>query len=101
MLLILYLYDCFYRMYQALLALGDGKSAKKLLRHIPADDPHVCCVIDASQTAYGHRAPISKGSKACNKAREKTVTKTRKKSKKLKNKKDKLKFLLKEKDSGD
>ncbi|KAK1375310.1 Pentatricopeptide repeat-containing protein, mitochondrial [Heracleum sosnowskyi] len=44
----------FLRMYQALLALGDGKSAKKLLRHIPRDDPHVCCVIDASQTAYGN-----------------------------------------------
>ncbi|KAL8146938.1 pentatricopeptide repeat-containing protein At4g04790, mitochondrial-like [Apium graveolens] len=74
----------FLRMYQALLALGDGKTAKKILNQIPRDDPHVCCVIDASQTAYGT------GTK-----------KTRRKSKKLKNKKDKQKSLLKEKNIGD
>lgn len=92
----------FLRMYQAVLALGDRKSAKKMLRQIPRDDPHVCCVIDASQTAYGRRASGTKVSKADNKAREETVTKkTRKKSKKMKNKKDKQKFLLKAKDTGD
>ncbi|KAL1818503.1 hypothetical protein ACET3Z_013372 [Daucus carota] len=37
------------RMYQALLALGDHKSARKLLRKILIFDPHVCCVIDSSQ----------------------------------------------------
>ncbi|WOG95420.1 hypothetical protein DCAR_0414739 [Daucus carota subsp. sativus] len=37
------------KMYQALLALGDHKSARKLLRKILIFDPHVCCVIDSSQ----------------------------------------------------
>lgn len=39
-------------MYQALLALGDRQSAKKMLKQIPRDDPHVCFVIKASQAAY-------------------------------------------------
>ena len=88
-------------MYQALLALGDCKSARKMLRQIPTDDPHVCCVIDASQTAYGRRAPSSKVPTAKNKAEETVTKKTRKKSKKMKKKKDKQKLLLKEKDTGD
>ncbi|XP_017242687.1 pentatricopeptide repeat-containing protein At4g04790, mitochondrial [Daucus carota subsp. sativus] len=91
----------FLRMYQALLALGDCKSARKMLRQIPTDDPHVCCVIDASQTAYGRRAPSSKVPTAKNKAEETVTKKTRKKSKKMKKKKDKQKLLLKEKDTGD
>ncbi|XP_022716952.1 pentatricopeptide repeat-containing protein At4g04790, mitochondrial-like isoform X5 [Durio zibethinus] len=42
----------FLRMYQALLASGDPKSAKSMLAKIPTDDPHVRCVIKACQTTY-------------------------------------------------
>ncbi|PPD89928.1 hypothetical protein GOBAR_DD13132 [Gossypium barbadense] len=37
----------FLRMYQALLASGDPKSAKTLLTKIPTEDPHVRCIIKA------------------------------------------------------
>lgn len=40
------------RMYQALLASGDQKSAANILSKIPRDDPHVCCVIKACQQTY-------------------------------------------------
>ncbi|KAF5948786.1 hypothetical protein HYC85_014743 [Camellia sinensis] len=39
-------------MYQALLASGDHKSATNMLNKIPKDDPHVRCVIKASQATY-------------------------------------------------
>ncbi|XVF77629.1 hypothetical protein PTKIN_Ptkin14bG0061600 [Pterospermum kingtungense] len=42
----------FLRMYQALLASGDTKSAKNILTKIPRDDPHVRCVIKACQITY-------------------------------------------------
>ncbi|KAB2095947.1 hypothetical protein ES319_A01G075700v1 [Gossypium barbadense] len=42
----------FLRMYQALLASGDPKSAKTLLTKIPTEDPHVRCIIKACQMTY-------------------------------------------------
>lgn len=39
-------------MYQALLASGDHKSAKFILKKIPADDRHVCAVIKACKETY-------------------------------------------------
>ncbi|XP_059441393.1 pentatricopeptide repeat-containing protein At4g04790, mitochondrial-like isoform X2 [Corylus avellana] len=42
----------FLRMYQALLASGDHKSAKIMLNKIPKDDPHVLSVIKAFQRSY-------------------------------------------------
>lgn len=42
----------FLRMYQALLASGDRKSARIMLSKIPQDDIHVRCVIKACQTNY-------------------------------------------------
>ncbi|XWS51936.1 hypothetical protein CRYUN_Cryun11dG0024700 [Craigia yunnanensis] len=47
----------FLRMYQALLASGDPKSAKSMLTKIPTDDPHVRCVIKACQTTYVQSTP--------------------------------------------
>lgn len=41
------------RMYRALLALGDYKSAANILNKIPRDDIHVCSVVQACQAAYG------------------------------------------------
>ncbi|KAL3508535.1 hypothetical protein ACH5RR_027936 [Cinchona calisaya] len=52
----------FVRMYQALLALGDQKSAPSILNKIPRDDPHVSRVIQACQATY-MRAVSSKGNK--------------------------------------
>ncbi|KAL1567046.1 pentatricopeptide repeat-containing protein, mitochondrial-like isoform X1 [Salvia divinorum] len=43
----------FVRMYQALLASGDKKSAERLLKKIPKCDTHVRCVIKACQETYG------------------------------------------------
>ncbi|GAV60856.1 PPR domain-containing protein/PPR_2 domain-containing protein [Cephalotus follicularis] len=43
----------FLRMYQALLASGDHKTANILLKKIPKDDPHVRCVIKACKNTYG------------------------------------------------
>lgn len=40
------------RMYQALLASGDNKSAKIMLNKFPKDDPHVRCVIKACDRSY-------------------------------------------------
>lgn len=40
------------RMYQALLASGDQKSAAKLLSKIPKDDGHVRCVLRACHQKY-------------------------------------------------
>ncbi|KAH6835532.1 hypothetical protein C2S53_015625, partial [Perilla frutescens var. hirtella] len=55
----------FVRMYQALLASGDKKSAAKLLNKIPKDDAHVCCVIKACQQTYVKAEPAkSKKKKA-------------------------------------
>lgn len=42
----------FLRMYQALLASGDNKSAKIMLNKFPKDDPHVRCVIKACDRSY-------------------------------------------------
>ncbi|KAG8365041.1 hypothetical protein BUALT_Bualt18G0061700 [Buddleja alternifolia] len=42
----------FVRMYQALLASGNGKSAAKILNKIPKGDPHVRCVIKACEETY-------------------------------------------------
>lgn len=50
------------RMYRALLALGDYKSAANILKNIPRDDIHVCSVVKACQTAHGMSAP-AKGKK--------------------------------------
>ncbi|XP_059284447.1 pentatricopeptide repeat-containing protein At4g04790, mitochondrial-like [Lycium ferocissimum] len=44
------------RMYRALLALGDYKSAANILNKIPRDDIHVCSVVQACQEAYGMSA---------------------------------------------
>ncbi|XP_004244155.1 pentatricopeptide repeat-containing protein At4g04790, mitochondrial isoform X2 [Solanum lycopersicum] len=54
------------RMYRALLALGDYKSAANILNNIPRDDFHVCNVVKACQTAYGTSAS-AKGKKKENK----------------------------------
>ncbi|GMH05708.1 hypothetical protein Nepgr_007548 [Nepenthes gracilis] len=43
----------FLRMYQALLASGDSKSASNLLNQIPKEDSHVRSVISACQSTYG------------------------------------------------
>ncbi|KAK4386993.1 Pentatricopeptide repeat-containing protein, mitochondrial [Sesamum angolense] len=40
------------RMYQALLASGDKKSAAKILSKMPKDDPHVRCVAKACENTY-------------------------------------------------
>lgn len=40
------------RMYQVLLACGDHESARKMLKKIPSDDPHVRCVIKACKATY-------------------------------------------------
>ncbi|KAK9269666.1 hypothetical protein L1049_001444 [Liquidambar formosana] len=37
---------------RSLLASGDHKSAANMLKKIPKDDPHVCCVIKAYQMTY-------------------------------------------------
>ncbi|MCD7463903.1 hypothetical protein HAX54_051680 [Datura stramonium] len=50
------------RMYRALLALGDYKSAANILNKIPRDDIHVCSVVQACQAAYGMSAS-TKGKK--------------------------------------
>ncbi|KAK3001078.1 hypothetical protein RJ639_022249 [Escallonia herrerae] len=46
----------FLRMYQALLASGDHKSASDLLIQIPKDDPHVLCIVKACQATYRDHA---------------------------------------------
>ncbi|KAK2984793.1 hypothetical protein RJ640_004618 [Escallonia rubra] len=46
----------FLRMYQALLASGDHKSASDLLIQIPKDDPHVLCIVKACQATYRDQA---------------------------------------------
>lgn len=40
------------RMYQALLAAGDDRSANFMLKKIPQDDAEVCAVIVACQETY-------------------------------------------------
>ena len=57
MILVASIFTCIYywnacRMYQALLASGDRKSARIMLSKIPKDDIHVRCVIKACQTNY-------------------------------------------------
>ncbi|XP_027063297.2 pentatricopeptide repeat-containing protein At4g04790, mitochondrial-like isoform X2 [Coffea arabica] len=52
----------FVRMYQALLALGDHKSAQSILNKIPRDDPHVSRVIQECQATFTGSLP-SKGKK--------------------------------------
>ncbi|KAL4273268.1 hypothetical protein GQ457_13G002560 [Hibiscus cannabinus] len=61
----------FLRMYQALLASGDPKSAKSLLTKIPTDDPHVRCIIKACQVTYVQSTS----------SKTKTKTKSKKKNK--------------------
>lgn len=39
-------------MYQALLALGDHKSATRILNEMPKDDHHVNCIINAYQETF-------------------------------------------------
>ncbi|XP_062169018.1 pentatricopeptide repeat-containing protein At4g04790, mitochondrial-like isoform X2 [Alnus glutinosa] len=56
----------FLRMYQALLASGDNKSAKIMLNKIPKDDHHVRCVIKASERSY-----IVSNSNGCMKKKKK------------------------------
>ncbi|EYU33603.1 hypothetical protein MIMGU_mgv1a009484mg [Erythranthe guttata] len=50
----------FVRMYQALLAAGDRKSAAKILNKIRQDDPHVRCVIKASEETFIRSASVEK-----------------------------------------
>jgi len=45
-----YFHGC--RMYQALLAAGDARSASLMLKKIPRDDAEVCSVIIACQETY-------------------------------------------------
>lgn len=56
----------FVRMYQALLALGDYKSAANIFNKIPKDDIHVCSVLQACQETYG-KSVSAKGKKKKNK----------------------------------
>ncbi|KAL3639931.1 hypothetical protein CASFOL_014899 [Castilleja foliolosa] len=58
----------FVRMYQALLASGDHKSAAKILSNIRGDDPHIHCVIKACQKTYIKSPPVGKKQKKKNKA---------------------------------
>ncbi|KAL6543198.1 hypothetical protein OROHE_010718 [Orobanche hederae] len=54
----------FVRMYQALLASGNNKSAAKILNKTQKDDPHVRCVIKACQKTYIKKSPpVSKKQK--------------------------------------
>ncbi|PIN19274.1 hypothetical protein CDL12_08048 [Handroanthus impetiginosus] len=48
----------FVRMYQALLASGDKKSAAKIREQIVKDDPHVCDVIRACEKRFLNPAPV-------------------------------------------
>lgn len=48
----------FLRMYQALLASGDHKSAKILLSKIPRDDPHVRSIVGACKATYKREKKI-------------------------------------------
>ncbi|KAI4374757.1 hypothetical protein MLD38_012714 [Melastoma candidum] len=48
------------RMYQALLASGDHKSARELLKKIPRDDAHVCLVINKCKEVYPSVVPATK-----------------------------------------
>uniref|UniRef100_A0A2C9W6R3 PROP1-like PPR domain-containing protein n=1 Tax=Manihot esculenta TaxID=3983 RepID=A0A2C9W6R3_MANES len=66
------------RMYQALLASGDCKSAKLMLANIPKDDLHVYVIIEACQKAY-NRSKSAKGKNKKNKSK-----KTQKKEPKVK-----------------
>lgn len=50
----------FCRMYQALLASGDQKSAKVLLDKIPKDDAHVCCIIKQCDLVYVAPSSVKK-----------------------------------------
>ncbi|KAL6538409.1 hypothetical protein OROGR_012397 [Orobanche gracilis] len=59
----------FVRMYQALLASGNNKSAAKILNKTQKDDPHVRCVIKACQKTYIKKSPpVSKRQKKKEKA---------------------------------
>ncbi|KAL3636805.1 hypothetical protein CASFOL_019104 [Castilleja foliolosa] len=58
----------FVRMYQALLASGDNKSASKILSNIRGDDPHVLCVIKACKKTYIKSGPAGKKKKNKKKA---------------------------------
>ncbi|GFP89983.1 pentatricopeptide repeat-containing protein at4g21880 mitochondrial [Phtheirospermum japonicum] len=58
----------FVRMYQALLASGDNKSAAKILTKIRKDDPHVCCVVKACDKTYIKSPPVGKKQKKKKKA---------------------------------
>lgn len=51
------------RMYQALLASGDLKSARIVLSKMPKDDPHVRLIIQESQTVYAKMASEKKTEK--------------------------------------
>ena len=50
----------FCRMYQALLASGDSKSAKLLLGKIPKDDADVCYIIKECERVYSSTAKKKK-----------------------------------------
>ncbi|KAI4366131.1 hypothetical protein MLD38_022049 [Melastoma candidum] len=53
------------RMYQALLASGDHKSARELLKKIPRDDVHVCLMINKCKEVYPSAVPATRT--PCNK----------------------------------
>ncbi|XP_010240953.1 PREDICTED: pentatricopeptide repeat-containing protein At4g04790, mitochondrial-like [Nelumbo nucifera] len=53
----------FLRMYQVLLASGENKSAKIMLKKIPPDDPHVRCIIKACQATYKKTISVNKNKK--------------------------------------
>ncbi|KAK4420731.1 Pentatricopeptide repeat-containing protein, mitochondrial [Sesamum alatum] len=56
------------RMYQALLASGDTKSAAKILSKMPKDDPHVRCVVKACEATYIKSPAVEKKKKKKKKA---------------------------------
>lgn len=64
-----YFYGC--RMYHALLASGDHRSANIMLKKIPKDDAEVCYVIKACQDTYGDHTPVGKKKKKGGKKKEK------------------------------
>ncbi|KAL0320763.1 UNVERIFIED_CONTAM: Pentatricopeptide repeat-containing protein, mitochondrial [Sesamum radiatum] len=56
------------RMYQALLASGDNKSAAKILSKMPKNDPHVRCVVKACENTYIKSRAVEKKKKRKKKA---------------------------------
>lgn len=63
------------RMYQALLAAGDDRSAHFMLKKIPQDDAEVCSVIIACQETYNGLNSVEEKKKQ-GKKRKKKKSKT-------------------------